>query len=104
VFLFNNTLTVDEIAEKLTRAASASNHEFVMMTNRGVKVYPNGFSETFLSDHWRCRFQPVEGEKETQGAIRELLTQIESEELDWIKIENLYRFDGKIAYSLAQGQ
>ncbi|QHA90609.1 NADP-dependent isocitrate dehydrogenase [Bacillus sp. N1-1] len=104
VFLFNNTLTVDEIAEKLTRAASASNHEFVMMTNRGVKVYPNGFSETFLSDHWRCRFQPIEGKKETQGAIRELLTQIESEELDWIKIENLYRFDGKIAYSLAQGQ
>ena len=75
-----------------------------MMTNRGVKVYPNGFSETFLSDHWRCRFQPVEGKKETQGAIRELLTQIESEDLDWIKIENLYRFDGKIAYSLAQGQ
>jgi isocitrate dehydrogenase len=27
-----------------------------MITNRGVKVYPDGFPETFCTDHWRCRF------------------------------------------------
>ncbi|MGQ2813138.1 NADP-dependent isocitrate dehydrogenase, partial [Leptospira interrogans] len=27
-----------------------------IITNRGVKVYPDGQPETFLIDHWRCRF------------------------------------------------
>ncbi len=27
-----------------------------IITNRGVKVYPEGQPETFLIDHWRCRF------------------------------------------------
>src|SRR5437764_10618197 len=27
-----------------------------MISNRGVKVWPGGKSETFCSDHWRCRF------------------------------------------------
>ena len=27
-----------------------------MITNRGVKVWPEGFPETFCTDHWRCRF------------------------------------------------
>src|SRR4051794_987231 len=29
-----------------------------MISNRGVKVWPGGHSETFCSDHWRCRFLP----------------------------------------------
>ncbi|MBL4544633.1 MAG: hypothetical protein JKP95_01840 [Oceanicaulis sp.] len=27
-----------------------------MITNRGVKVWPQGLPETFKTDHWRCRF------------------------------------------------
>ena len=27
-----------------------------MITNRGIKVWPDGFKETFCTDHWRCRF------------------------------------------------
>ncbi|MCS6773573.1 MAG: NADP-dependent isocitrate dehydrogenase, partial [Thermoflexales bacterium] len=30
-----------------------------MITNRGVKVYPDGLPETFCTDHWRCRFLAV---------------------------------------------
>ncbi len=30
-----------------------------MITNRGVKVYPQGLSETYCTDHWRCRFVRV---------------------------------------------
>ncbi len=32
-----------------------------MISNRGIKVYPEGFKETFLTDHWRCRFKVEEG-------------------------------------------
>src|SRR5262245_29753450 len=28
-----------------------------MISNRGVKVWPEGHAETFCSDHWRCRFR-----------------------------------------------
>jgi hypothetical protein len=27
-----------------------------LVTNRGVKVWPEGFPETFCTDHWRSRF------------------------------------------------
>ena len=27
-----------------------------MITNRGIKVFPDGFPETYCTDHWRCRF------------------------------------------------
>jgi len=32
-----------------------------MITNRGIKVWPEGFEETFCTDHWRCRFTPANG-------------------------------------------
>src|SRR5210317_1742541 len=32
-----------------------------MITNRGVKVYPEGLSETYCTDHWRCRFVGKDG-------------------------------------------
>ncbi|TLS38214.1 NADP-dependent isocitrate dehydrogenase [Pseudalkalibacillus caeni] len=103
VFLCNNELSANEIGEKLEEIAGPD-LKLIMMTNRGVKVYPNGFSETFLSDHWRCRFQPEEGKETTHQMIRSLLSRIEEADLDWIKIENLYTFNGKLGYSLAQGQ
>jgi len=75
-----------------------------MITNRGIKVYPDGFPETFCTDHWRCRFKPTEGNVLTKAGIIELLQQAESRGIDVIKTENLYTFDGKAAYSLGQGQ
>ncbi|MEO1449343.1 MAG: NADP-dependent isocitrate dehydrogenase, partial [Bacteroidota bacterium] len=36
--------------------ASTSAMQLKMITNRGVKVFPNGLPETFCTDHWRCRF------------------------------------------------
>src|SRR6266536_3836545 len=37
-------------------ALSGEGLKLSMMSNRGVKVWPGGHSETFCSDHWRCRF------------------------------------------------
>ena len=41
------------------KIASFENHDLKlqMITNRGVKVYPNGNPHTFCTDHWRCRFK-----------------------------------------------
>lgn len=78
--------------------------ELTMITNRGIKVWPEGFRETFCTDHWRCRFKPTKGNEITKADIIELLTNAMVENIDTIKTENLYCFDNKPAYSLGQGQ
>lgn len=82
------------------------NHEIelTMITNRGIKVWPNGFEETFCTDHWRCRFKPRTGVEMEQNHIIQLLTKALAAKIDTIKTENLYNFNGKAAYSLGQGQ
>jgi isocitrate dehydrogenase len=75
-----------------------------MITNRGIKVWPNGFKETFCTDHWRCRFKSSNGEPIFKNVIVELLVNAIKEDIDTIKTENLYKFGGKQAYSMGQGQ
>jgi isocitrate dehydrogenase len=87
-----------------------------MITNRGVKVYPNGMPETFCTDHWRCRFvstQYVDQTKNTSATrtapvthlqLVQLLNRLHLAGLNFIKTENLYDMNGKRAYSLGQGE
>lgn len=75
-----------------------------MITNRGIKVWPQGFEETFCTDHWRCRFKPADGSTIVHSDILSLLESAIQQNIDTIKTENLYAFDGKAAYSLGQGQ
>ncbi len=74
-----------------------------VVTNRGIKVWPEGFKETFCTDHWRCRFKSVKGDTIAKKDIIQLLADAESQNIDVIKTENLYDFEGKQAYSQAQG-
>jgi isocitrate dehydrogenase len=74
-----------------------------LITNRGVKVFPEGLPETFCTDHWRCRF--VAGDAPvTQRQVLALLGAIADAGLDIIKTEHLYTFDGERGYSLAQAE
>ena len=60
VFVHWNGTNPNEIAEKV-KAMESNNIKLNMITNRGIKVWPDGFKETFCTDHWRCRFKPTEG-------------------------------------------
>lgn len=83
---------------------NSQNAQLSMITNRGIKVWPEGFKETFCTDHWRCRFKPAKGSSITKQTIIELLSKAVDVDLDVIKTENLYAFDGVEKYSLGQGQ
>jgi isocitrate dehydrogenase len=73
------------------------------ISNRGVKVWPGGASETFCSDHWRCRFTAeAAGGSLTHAQLASLLARAAQAGFDFIKTENLYDFDGKPGYSHAQ--
>jgi isocitrate dehydrogenase len=78
--------------------------ELTMITNRGIKVWPAGFEETFCTDHWRCRFKSSNGIHLSNQDIIALLNNANTYKIDVIKTENLYAFDGKPAFSLGQGQ
>ena len=93
----------DSLAEQM-KGLELNNVKLSMITNRGIKVWPEGFAETFCTDHWRCRFKSTEERNLTKSEIVELLTKAISLNVDVIKTENLYAFDGKPAFSLGQGQ
>jgi len=103
VFVHWNGTNPDEIAEKMLKL-DVDGTELTMITNRGIKVWPEGFPETFCTDHWRCRFKSTDGKGISKQHIISLLTSAESLGIDSIKTENLYEFDGKQAYSMGQGQ
>ena len=92
------------LAEALTAAAGDASLKLQLITNRGVKVWPNGLPETFCTDHWRARFQSAEPGATSRGDVLDLLHRLDKAGLDFIKTEGLYRFDGELGYSLAQGQ
>ena len=89
---------------KLVKSIETQGIKLSMITNRGIKVWPDGFKETFCTDHWRCRFKPEEGGQFDKKVILELLNNALHQNIDVIKTENLYAFDGRAAYSLGQGQ
>lgn len=75
-----------------------------MITNRGVKVYPGGFPETFCTDHWRCRFLPAPDAPVRFQDVLALLGALDEQGFEVVKTEHLYSFDGRKGYSLGQGE
>jgi isocitrate dehydrogenase len=103
IFVHWSGLNPDELAERMKKIET-NEITLTMITNRGIKVWPEGFQETFCTDHWRCRFKTNEGTLMTKENIIALLQNAFNHNIDSIKTENLYKFDGKPAYSLGQGQ
>ncbi|WP_430397481.1 NADP-dependent isocitrate dehydrogenase [Ferrovibrio sp.] len=97
----------DQSAEYLAtqmKAAENGIFDLTMITNRGIKVWPEGLPETFCTDHWRCRFQAKQGKQFNKAMVIELLRSLNQAGVDFIKTEQLYTFDGTPGYSLGQGE
>jgi isocitrate dehydrogenase len=88
-------------APRLAERAQAAAGEFKLslITNRGVRVWPQGHPDTWCSDHWRLRFR-----FEDARAVPALLARLIEAGLEPVKTENLYRFAEQRGYSLAQGE
>lgn len=101
IFLDHQDRNANNLGAKIKDLKTA-NLKFSMITNRGVKVFPDGFAETFCTDHWRCRYKsdtPIQ-----YSEIIELSQKFMALGLDIIKTENLCNFDGEAGYSMGQGQ
>lgn len=107
IFIDNaHNMPVDEVAAKLTKLNTPL--ELVVITSRGLKIWPNNNIESPYLGHYCCRFQSSKDVKHLQAIshpeIIHLLQQLNELGLDVIKTENLYTFDQKLGFSLAQGQ
>lgn len=103
VFVDDISKNPNEVAKKL-QGIELKDIKLQMITNRGVKVWPNGFDETYCTNHWRCRFVNEEEGIIEKSDILEILSKANLNNVDVIKTENLYQFNGNKAFSLGQGQ
>ncbi|HQW85689.1 MAG TPA: NADP-dependent isocitrate dehydrogenase [Flavobacteriales bacterium] len=112
MFVCDATSTPDELAARL-QEASRGMLKLKLITNRGVKVWPDGFPETFCTDHWRCRFVGPEVQIDDAKAtyvpigrkqVSQLLHLLGEQGIEVVKTENLYLFDGVRGFSLGQGE
>lgn len=103
VFLDWSNGSADQLGNRL-KELSTDGLQLNMITNRGVRVYPDGLPETFCTDHWRCRYTAKNGGAINHQEITALLNKMQQAGIDFIKIENLYTFDGQPGYSRGQGE
>ncbi len=105
VFLDWTKGSPNDLGGKL-KELSGEGLKLTMISNRGVKVWPEGHAETFCSDHWRCRFRSESGSDGpvSHTQVISLLSRIAGAGYDFIKTEGLYMFDGERGFSLDQGE
>jgi isocitrate dehydrogenase len=103
IFVDWNAGSPDDLANSVKNTADES-AKLTFISNRGVKVWPDGLPETFCTNHWRLRFKSVSGEPLTRNAIINTLQKMEQAGIDFIKYEGLYAFDGKNGFSEVQGE
>ena len=104
VFLDWTKGSANDLGDGLSRL-NGDGLKLTMISNRGVKVWPGGHTETFCSDHWRCRFLPEsDGGQVSHTQVVSLLSRVSGQGYDFIKTEGLYTFDGQRGFSLDQGE
>lgn len=82
---------------------STADLKLSVISNRGVKVYPDAQPQVFFSDHWICRFMGANnGPIEYKQAL-EVMGSLSAAGFDVIKTENLCTFDGEVGYSALLG-
>jgi isocitrate dehydrogenase len=95
------SLDNDKLAAAL-QATASEQMTLTMMSNRGVKIWPDAQPDIFCTDNYRCRFASAGGV--TQAQIVGLLGRIAGTGMEIVKTENLRNYDGKAGYTLAQGE
>jgi isocitrate dehydrogenase len=103
IFVQTVGLDPEALAAEL-RSVNCGSLELTMITNRGVKVWPNPNPHTLLTDHWRCRFMTIRGAAVTRTKAIEVALLLSRAGIDVVKTEHLYTFDDVPGYTLGQGQ
>lgn len=82
--------------------------KLIVITSRGLKIWPNSSIEAPYLRHCSCRFESSKDANNLTSVshtdVIKLLEKFHELGLDVIKTENLYTFDGIPGFTLAQGE
>ena len=95
--------TPDDLAAKILPCVT-DNLELSIISNRGVKVWPNGQPETVCADNWRLRFLGKDGSEIKTSQVIALMDRLNQADMNFTKSVMLHTFDGKKGYTAAQGE
>jgi isocitrate dehydrogenase len=94
--------SVAQLHQKLAHL-SLNGLKLTLISNRGVRVWPELMPETACCDSWRCRFMSTTKNGPISSMqIVELLKQMAESQVDFLHTEHLYLFEGRPGYTLAQ--
>lgn len=107
IFIDNPTdISAEELSSRLKSVSPSL--ELIIITSRGLKIWPNSTIEAPYLRHCCCRFQSSKDIKTLKSVshteIIQLMQKVDVLGLDVIKTENLFTFDGELGFTLAQGQ
>jgi len=94
--------TAEELEAKI-RPCINDDLDLQMISNRGVKVWPDGQMGTFCADNWRLRFMGKNGPVKTSQVVA-LLQRLNEQDMNFTKAVMLHTFDGQPGFSKAQGE
>jgi len=98
LFLEIEECNLGDLSNKVI-ALLPSTLSLTMISNRGTMVWPETNQNTLLSDHWRLRIVSKDQNLEVNHReLLDILEKLDKAELSFIKIENLYLFDGKAGF------
>lgn len=107
IFIDNaNDIPAGELAAKLSGVSDVM--ELIVITSRGLKIWPDSQIEQPYLRHCCCRFQSSKDVKSLKlihhEDVANLLAKLAKMGVDVVQTHSLYTYDGEIGFSLAQGQ
>jgi isocitrate dehydrogenase len=104
--LDNPLLGIEALAKQLQQIKSPL--ALVVISSRGLKIWPDSMIDAPYTRHCTCRFQsaPTVSALSTVShtEVLHLMQQVNQLGLDIVATESLYTYDGKLGFSLMQGQ
>lgn len=95
---------VDALGKQI-RALEGDGLSLIMMSNKGLKVWPDvELGGMHITDQFRCRFRSAGDQPVQHTALAALMDRAAKAGLDFTKTENLFTFDGVLGFSLGQGE
>lgn len=95
--------SADELAAKI-QPCLTENLSLHLISNRGVKVWPDGAPETFCTDNWRLRFKGKDVQHVKTSEVVQLISNLNEAHMNFTNALMLHSFDGEDGFTKAQGE
>lgn len=93
-----------ETLAKMVKPCLTEHLELSLISNRGVKVWPDGAAETFCTDNWRLRFESKNDEPVRTSEVVQLISNLNEADMNFTNALMLHKFNGERGYTKAQGE